>query len=95
MNKRRRLVGVVTSNHMLKTAIVEIERTYRHPLYRKVVHSQKKMMAHDELGCQIGDEVQIVESRPISKQKRWVVEAILKRNVAAGAPEIPGEGEVL
>ena len=94
MNKRRRLVGVVTSNSMVKTAIVQIERTYRHPLYRKVVHSQKKMMAHDELGCQIGDEVQIVESRPISKQKRWVVETILKRSVEAGAPEIPGEGVV-
>jgi len=94
MNKRRRLVGVVVSNKMLKTAIVEIERTYRHPLYRKVVHSQKKMMAHDELGCQVGDEVQIVESQPISKQKHWVVETILKRSEEAGAPEIPGEGEL-
>jgi small subunit ribosomal protein S17 len=93
MNKRRRLVGVVTSNNMVKTAIVEIERTYRHPLYRKVVHSQQKMMAHDELGCHVGDEVQIVESRPISKQKRWVIETILKRSVEASIPEVTVEGE--
>jgi small subunit ribosomal protein S17 len=92
MNKRRRMVGVVTSNKMQKTAVVEIERTFRHPLYRKVVHSQSKMKAHDELGCQVGDQVQIVESQPISKDKRWVVEAILKRSVEAGLPENTGEG---
>lgn len=92
MNKRRRMVGVVTSSKMQKTAVVEIERTYRHPLYKKVVHSQSKMKAHDELGCHVGDQVQIVESQPISKDKHWVVEAILKRSVEAGEPEITGEG---
>lgn len=79
MNNRRRMTGVVTSNKMMKTVVVEISRTYRHPLYGKVVHSQGRVKAHDELGCQIGDEVQIVESRPLSRDKRWVVEAILKR----------------
>jgi small subunit ribosomal protein S17 len=83
MNDRRRLTGVVKSNKMQKTVVVEISRTYRHPLYGKVVHSAKRMMAHDELGCQIGDEVQIVESRPISRRKRWVVERILRRDIAA------------
>ncbi len=79
MNERRRMTGTVTSNRMMKTVVVKIERTYRHPFYHKVVHSSHKVKAHDELGCQIGDEVQIVESAPISREKRWVVEAILKR----------------
>jgi len=77
MNNRRRITGVVTSNKMQKTVVVEITRNFRHPLYKKVVHSSNRVKAHDELGCQIGDEVQIVESRPLSAEKRWVVEAIL------------------
>jgi len=84
MNNRRRLTGVVTSNKMEKTVMVEISRTYRHPLYKKVVHTRKRLMAHDELGCQLGDEVRIVESQPISRRKRWVVEAILRHDIAAG-----------
>ena len=83
MNERRRLIGVVTSNKMMKTVVVEISRTFRHPLYRKVVHSSKSVKAHDEMGCQIGDQVQIVESRPLSREKRWVVEAIIKRQGAS------------
>ena len=79
MNERRRMVGFVTSNKMMKTVVVEITRTYRHTLYRKVVHSSKRVKAHDEMNCNIGDEVRIVESRPISKQKHWVVEEIIKR----------------
>ena len=62
MNTRRRLVGVVTSDKMQKTVIVEIARTFRHPLYKKVVHARNRVMAHDEIGCQLGDHVQIVES---------------------------------
>ena len=84
MNNRRRMTGFITSNSMQKTVVVEISRTYRHPLYNKVVHSRKRVMAHDELGCQVGDEVQIVESRPISKNKRWVVEQIIRRTVGGG-----------
>jgi small subunit ribosomal protein S17 len=79
MNERRRITGVVTSNKMMKTVVVEISRTFLHPLYRKVVHSSKRVKAQDDLGCQIGDEVQIVESRPLSKEKCWVVEQIIKR----------------
>jgi len=94
MNKRRRMVGVVTSNKMQKTVVVEVSSTFRHPLYKKVVHSRKKVMAHDELGCEIGDRVKIVESRPISKRKRWVVEEILRREVGAAEEEIIGEAEV-
>ena len=79
MNNRRRIIGVVTSNKMTKTVLIEISRTYSHRLYGKVIHTKKKLMAHDELGCQIGDEVQIVESRPMSREKRWVVESVVKR----------------
>jgi small subunit ribosomal protein S17 len=81
MNERRRITGVVTSNKMTKTVVVEIGRTFRHPLYRKVVHSSKHVKAHDELGCQIGDQVAIVESRPLSKDKRWVVQSIVKHEI--------------
>lgn len=79
MNNRRRLTGIVTSNRMMKTVEVEVSRTYKHPLYHKVVHARQKIKAHDELGCAIGDKVQVVESAPISKEKNWVVESILKR----------------
>jgi small subunit ribosomal protein S17 len=79
MNNRRRLTGVVTSNKMTKTVVVEITRKFRHPLYAKVVYSSKRVKAHDEIGCQIGDEVQIVEARALSRDKRWVVETVLKR----------------
>ena len=81
MNQRRRITGIVTSNKMTKTVVVEITRTFRHPLYRKVVHSAKRVMAHDELGCQIGDEVLIVESKPISRNKHWMVESLVKREI--------------
>ena len=84
MNTRRRVIGFVTSNKMDKTVVVEIQRTYSHPLYKKVVHTRKRLMAHDELGCQIGDQVRLVESRPISRQKRWVVEEILRHEIGAG-----------
>jgi len=78
MNNRRRLKGVVTSNKMDKTVTVELTRRFRHPLYKKVIDRHRRVKAHDELGCNIGDEVQIVESAPISKTKRWVVEEIIR-----------------
>jgi len=78
MNERRRMTGVVTSNKMMKTVVVEISRSYRHPLYRKVVHATHRVKAHDEFGCAIGDKVVIVESAPISREKAWVVQSIVK-----------------
>jgi small subunit ribosomal protein S17 len=79
MNNRRRLDGVVTSDKMTNTVVVEITRTYQHPLYKKVVQSKKRVKAHDELGSETGDIVRIVESKPISKTKHWVVEEIIRR----------------
>ncbi|MBT3241090.1 MAG: 30S ribosomal protein S17 [Chloroflexi bacterium] len=83
MNTRRRITGTILSNKMQNTVTVQLTRKYRHPLYQKVITSKKSVKAHDELECQVGDEVMIVESRPISKTKRWVVQEILKRNVRA------------
>ena len=101
MNKRRRMVGKVTSNKMMKTVVVEIVRKFRHPLYQKVVFSRSRVKAHDELSCQVGDEVQIVESRPLSRDKRWVVETVLRREIrtadagvaAVASADLPAEIE--
>jgi small subunit ribosomal protein S17 len=77
---RRRLVGFVTSDKMDKTVTVVVERFYRHQLYEKVVRSTKKYMAHDENNeCHVGDKVEIVETRPYSRRKRWAVEQVLER----------------
>jgi len=76
---RKSMVGTVTSNKMDKTVVVVVERLGRHPVYKKVIKSQKKFKAHDaENTCRVGDVVRIVESRPLSKDKRWVVEEILR-----------------
>lgn len=88
-NKRRRLTGSVVSNKMDKTAVVQVEHTFRHPLYGKVIRTHKRYMAHDEANaCQIGDEVIIVESRPLSKNKRWVVQQILREDLSARTTEV-------
>lgn len=85
--QRRELVGSVVSAKMDKTAVVEVERLARHPLYEKVMRLRKKYKAHDEENaCRPGDLVRIVESRPISRSKRWRVEEILERS------ELPGVG---
>ncbi len=91
MNKRRRLTGVVISDKMDKTVVVRVSRSFRHPLYKKVVHTHKKYKAHDELGARVGDQVRIVESRPISKTKHWVVEAIVRR--ARGNEDVVAQQE--
>lgn len=78
MNNRRRLVGTVKSNKMDKTVKVEVSHTYQHPLYHKVVRGTNTFVAHDEIGCNVGDKVRIVESAPISRTKHWVVEEVIK-----------------
>jgi small subunit ribosomal protein S17 len=88
MNSRRRLIGYVVSDKMQKTVVVEVTRTYRHRLYKKVVNAHNRFKAHDELGCQIGDQVRIVESRPISREKCWVVEEIIRSTEGAKDTEI-------
>ncbi len=78
--KRRRMEGVVLSDRMDKTVVVEVTRLRRHQLYKKVIRQRRKLMAHDEgETCRVGDRVRIVESRPLSRHKHWVVETILER----------------
>jgi small subunit ribosomal protein S17 len=91
-NTRRRLEGTVSSAKMMKTVKVRVNRSYRHPLYGKVIRTHKNYLVHDEIGCQPGDIVCIVESRPISKNKRWVVQEILRRTSEA---ELAAEREVI
>jgi len=77
---KRVLVGRVLSNRMDKTVVVRVERTKRHRLYGKVITMRKKFKAHDaENACQIGDLVKMIESRPLSRDKRWIVTEILER----------------
>ncbi|MDQ6953965.1 MAG: 30S ribosomal protein S17 [Mariprofundaceae bacterium] len=79
-SNKRTLQGVVVSNKGEKTVVVQVERKFLHPKYRKTIRSHKKYMAHDaENTCNIGDTVRIVESRPISKNKCWVMEEVLRR----------------
>ena len=72
--------GVVVSNKADKTVVVKVERKIQHPLYGRTVKQSKKYMAHDEANtCNIGDVVRIVECRPLSKQKRWMVLEIVQK----------------
>jgi small subunit ribosomal protein S17 len=78
--QKKTLVGRVVSDKMDKTVVVRVDRLHRHRLYRKVVKATKKYKAHDEgNACGIGDIVRISESRPISRDKRWVVQEILEK----------------
>ncbi len=77
--------GVVVSNKMDKTVVVEVTRKVKHRVYKKYIQRRNRFMAHDEANsCKIGDEVTIVESRPLSRNKNWRVRAIVKEAVPAG-----------
>ncbi len=79
-NSRRVKIGIVTSNKMDKTVVVATEDSVRHALYGKSVKVTKKFMAHDENNeCGIGDKVKIMETRPLSKNKRWRLVEIVEK----------------
>lgn len=79
-NKRKVREGWVISNRMNKTIVVAVERQFRHPRYEKVIRRTSKLYAHDEKNeCQIGDKVKVMETRPLSKLKRWRLLDILKK----------------
>jgi len=79
-NLRKSRVGVVTSSAMDKTITISVERKLRHPIYGKFVKKTKKFMSHDEKNdCTVGDTVRIMETRPMSKNKRWRLVEILER----------------
>ncbi len=78
---KKSLIGSVVSDKMDKTIVVKVERTHRHALYGKVIRVSKKYKAHDENNsASVGDTVQIVEARPFSKEKRWIMTEILERS---------------
>jgi small subunit ribosomal protein S17 len=79
LRRRRTEVGHVVSDKMTNTVVVMVNRAKPHPLYKKIMRRSAKFMAHDELGAATGDRVRIIESRPISKNKRWRVVEILQR----------------
>ncbi len=79
-NSRKTRVGLVVSDKMDKTVVVTVEDMVKHPLYGKTVKKSKKFKAHDENNeCQIGDKVRIMETRPLSKDKRWRVVSIIEK----------------
>jgi small subunit ribosomal protein S17 len=79
---KRQVNGIIVSNKMDKTVVVQVERLVKHPLYKKYIRRRNKFMAHDkDNACQIGDRVEITESRPLSKTKRWRVSRILEKAV--------------
>ena len=79
-NLRKERIGVVVSNKMDKSIVVEIERREKHPIYGKFIKKTSRFMAHDEKNdCNIGDTVRIMETRPMSKRKRWRLVEIIER----------------
>lgn len=79
-NLRKSRIGTVTSSAMDKSITISVERKLRHPIYGKFVKKTKKFMAHDETNdCNVGDTVRIMETRPLSKNKRWRLVEILER----------------
>ena len=76
---RSQKVGVITSDKMLKTVVVRVDRLVRHTKYRRYVRRTSKFMAHDDLGATVGDKVRIVETRPMSARKRWRVIEIVQK----------------
>jgi small subunit ribosomal protein S17 len=71
--------GVVISNKMIQTVVVVVERRIRHPLYGKIIRRAERFKAHDLQSCDVGDRVEIMECRPLSKEKRWRVSRIIEK----------------
>ncbi len=79
-NLRKERIGMVVSNKMDKSIVVEVERREKHPIYGKFIKKTSRFMAHDEKNdCNIGDTVRIMETRPLSKRKRWRLVEIIER----------------
>ena len=94
MASKAEITGVVVSDKMDKTVVVSVERKVRHEVYGKTQRKTSKFVAHDENNtAKVGDRVAIVESRPLSRRKRWVVTRVLQRAGVAGAPAASATGE--
>jgi small subunit ribosomal protein S17 len=78
--RRTEKIGIVTSDKMMKTVVVRVDRLVKHPVYKRYVRKRSKFMAHNEIeGVAIGDQVRIVETRPLSARKRWRVVEVLRK----------------
>jgi len=86
---RNEQVGTVVKAKMTKTVVVAVERLVQHAVYRKTIKRTSTFMAHDEKGAKQGDRVRIVETRPLSRNKRWRVEEILSKGLAEDAAGVP------
>jgi small subunit ribosomal protein S17 len=83
---KRKIVGVVIKDKMDKSVVIEVEKFLKHPRYHKYLRTKRRYKAHDELNaCKVGDRVVLVETRPLSKDKRWLVLEIVKRDEPAAA----------
>jgi len=92
--KKTTKIGVVVGNNMKKTVTVLVERPVRHPLYNKIIKKKKKFLAHDEYEkCKVGDVVKIIETRPLSKRKRWRVQEIVGLSPTESEKEIEDKKE--
>ena len=81
-NLRKTLIGTVESNKMDKTIVVKVETAVRHPMYKKTMKRTYKLKAHDEENvCQIGDKVKVMETRPLSKDKRWRLVEVMEKAI--------------
>lgn len=88
--RRKRVVGTVVSDKMQKTVVVEVQSQAQHPLYRKYLRQSTRCFAHDEKGeAALGDRVEIAETRPLSRKKRWCLVRVVAR-ASGGAGEAPG-----
>jgi small subunit ribosomal protein S17 len=78
--RRAEKIGIVTSDKMMKTVVVRVDRQVKHPVYKRYVRKRSKFMAHNEIeGVSTGDQVRIVETRPLSARKRWRVVEVLRK----------------
>ncbi|MGQ9915978.1 MAG: 30S ribosomal protein S17 [Bryobacteraceae bacterium] len=92
VKRRNEKVGEVVSTKMAKTIVVEVTRRVPHPLYKRIVTRRKKFYAHDETGqARLGDFVRIVESRPLSRLKRWTLAEVIRRAADVGVVQIADE----
>jgi small subunit ribosomal protein S17 len=78
--RRAEKIGIVTSDKMTKTVVVRVDRLVKHPIYKRYIRKRSKFMAHNEIeGVSTGDQVRIVETRPLSARKRWRVVEVLRK----------------
>jgi small subunit ribosomal protein S17 len=92
--RRKILLGEVVSNRMQKTITVKVERRVQHPIYERIVKRSRKFHVHDEHNqCQIGDQVRIIETRPLSKTKRWRLLEIVRRRAGGDVTPVPEHEE--